>query len=344
MLTRKLPPAQLHTICMLAKQRPSATIIGAIRAASPALEESIDSDGANEQYVMRRQANLADADVKQRCDHTAARRKATELRHRVWCHLCDRVLYQYSRIPSRHTTQNTGNERRRKLLVFVMPSNASRATGIEAVITARRAALPTHEELQERLSALTSHLAPERREGTPGEVIAANDALQHVQSAGNMSLSSLELALARVEAGDPERVEAGDPEPEGPTMRQMADKVSTRLGLGPMPLIQLVEQAAPALGIVCDGGATLVERLKACHDCIVQPEPPADRASMPPSPRAGGRLLDGAYDEAASSESFAAALAAFRGDEEASRPKTPLGERLLAKGLVRGCVAPVALT
>ena len=98
----------------------------------------------------------------------------------------------------------------------------------------------------------------------------------------------------------------------------------------------LVDAAAAALGLELSG--TLIDRLRSCYDHVSTRPQAAGTASTPRSV-GGGSLLEGAYDEAESSASFADALAAFRGENPPpSRDKGPsLGERLLSKGLVSGC-------
>lgn len=210
---------------------------------------------------------------------------------------------------------------------------AARSGGIEAVIAARRSELPTREELQQRLSDLTAHLRGPR-EGTPGDITTA-DAELALQSAGRMSMESFERALEAV-TGD------GDtPSTPEPTAREMAAEVAARLGIEAAPLTQLVQHASDILGFEPRAeGVTLIEQLRAVYDNVVadfseSPSPTAAPSGM------SGSLLEGTYDETEASTSFAAAVAEFRG--EAAPPTRerkkgpPLGERLLAKGLVSGC-------
>lgn len=105
-------------------------------------------------------------------------------------------------------------------------------------------------------------------------------------------------------------------------------------------MTNLVDTAAAALGLELTG--TLIDRLRSCYDHVsTRPQAASTGASTPRSV-GGGSLLEGAYDEAESSASFADALAAFRGENPPpSRDKGPsLGERLLSKRLVSGCSTP----
>ena len=131
-----------------------------------------------------------------------------------------------------------------------------------------------------------------------------------------------------------------------------ASELRERLGLESAPLTLLVAQATEILKLELPDG-NLIERCRACFDHLVlngaDPTPPP--ADVPPRSAGGGAassstgggtsLLDGTYNEEESSASFAEAVAAFRGEPPPSREKKnkgpPLGERLIAKGLVSGC-------
>ena len=224
--------------------------------------------------------------------------------------------------------------------------------GIEALIRARRGddSLPTREELQERTSQLTAHLAMGSRKSTPGEVIAEDAVLQQSEpsrpsTARQLSMQEFEQALAAVEEG----IEQPAPPP---TAGQMATAIRERLGFEAAPLSELVERASAVLGLDFEDGATLIVRLQECYDVAVAEYEDAAptyedvaQSSYTTSVTAsavGTSLLDGVYDEEESSAGFQAALAAFRGEappEPRKKKGPPLGERLLAKGLVSGCSA-----
>ena len=265
------------------------------------------------------------------------------------------------------------------------PATRGNGGGIEAIIAARRAALPTHDELRERTRAVTSHLS---RETTPSEVFAIEEMLANtsgaqqsrpMSAAGRMTLEEFDAALAAVERGDDPSEEAGGTSDGAQvirmdlTARELAAELSEKLGLEAAPLTKLVAEASEVLGIDY-AGANLIEQLRTCH-AHVATDPsvggglydnrhgtlsPLNSARGMSSAAAGdegshtnGSLLDGAYDEAGNAASFAEAVAAFRGEAappasrgagtrgDAERDKGPsLGERLLAKGLVRGCSTP----
>jgi len=231
--------------------------------------------------------------------------------------------------------------------VRIMVASLARG-GIEAVMLARRNELPTREMLQERLVGLTAHLTS--RESTPGEVFADQQQLHRSHrpqsAAGQQTLEQLESALAAVEEDSASGSEETTPPQEELTAKQLAAAVRANLGLDTAPLMETVAQAMDMLSIEPVG--TLIENLRECHARVA-----ASRAGTPRSADrhdrearstssqsfsgdASGSLLHGAYDEAASSTSFADAVASWRGTRD--RPKgPPLGERLLSKGLVRGC-------
>ena len=227
---------------------------------------------------------------------------------------------------------------------------AAQRGGIEAVIAARRSALPSREELQQRTSDLVQHIRGPR-ESTPGDITAAEAELAAQQSAGRMSMEGLENALAAIEQGGSPTSSPSRDGGSGPTAREMAAEVSARLSIEAAPLTLLVERASDMMGMERIEG-TLIEQLRAVHELVILDFPAADGAGGVAVSSTGddGRdpgaydLLSGTYNEAESAASFAEALAEFRGEAEA-KPKSererenlpPLGERLLAKGLVSGC-------
>jgi hypothetical protein len=221
-----------------------------------------------------------------------------------------------------------------------------RDNGIEALIAARRGATPTREELQQRTAALTAHLAPSAREGTPGEVLASDAQLARPSSARHMRMDEFEQALQMIEEGR-DLAEDGGHARRAPddsthaqplTAIQMANAVGEQLGLAAAPMTTLVERAKAALGLQLSG--TVISQLRACHEHLAGAGADDDGAPATLAPPGGGSLLEGTFDEAESNASFAAALADFRGlpaDERRKKKGPPLGERLLAKGLVSGC-------
>lgn len=174
------------------------------------------------------------------------------------------------------------------------------------MIAARRNSLPTREELQERTAALTAHLAPSARRGTPGEVFANEAQLARPGSArrdrilDGADMEIFEQALARIEEGEKEQL----------TALQMANEVSVRLGLeGVAPMTRLVDEAAAVLGLQLSG--TMISRLKICYEHATGAVQPDRKAAI-------------------------ATSTAESADAEAEKGPS-LGERLLAKGLVSGC-------
>lgn len=215
--------------------------------------------------------------------------------------------------------------------------------GIEALIAARRGATPSREELVQRTQALTAHLTA--REGTPGEVSATDRELSRPTSARQMGMHEFELALRRIEEGHDldlvaEDAHASSDERGGHlTAMQMANALGEQLRLAPAPMTTLVEQAKATLGLQIDSG-TMISQLRMCYEHATGVDAGGGAATSAPA-GGGGSLLDGTFDEAESNASFAAALADFRGlpaeQQQKKKKGPPLGERLLAKGLVNGC-------